>query len=169
MDYPSALDRFAAMALDEALAFFTSRLLSPQRAAPLLLAPDLAEIHREAWSQAAGIGHARLEMLARFFVDHERVLEEAHISAPVPIWFEEIAESDGALLEVATRYVGRALGEGIYRAYSSGAVKSAEIKRLFNADFTAPNSAAHCYRDWVRKLRRVSSIGFNLPASSSLA
>lgn len=169
VDYPSALDRFAALALDEALAFFASRLLSPQRAAPLLLAPELAETHREAWSQAAGIGHARLEMLARFFVDHERVLEESRISTPVPIWFDEIAESDGVLLEVATRYMGRALGEGIYQAYSRGAVNSTEIKRLFSADFAAPDSAAHCYRDWTRKLRRVSALSFNLPASSSLA
>ena len=37
--YPSALDRFAATALDEALAFFTSKLLAPQRTAPLVLPP----------------------------------------------------------------------------------------------------------------------------------
>jgi hypothetical protein len=168
-DYPSALDRFAALALDEALAFFASRLLAPQRAAPLLLAPDLAELHREAWSQAAGVGHARLEMLARFFVDHERVLDERQGSAPVPVWFEEIAESDGALLEIATHYVGRALGEGIYQAYSSSAMTSAEIKRLFGADFAAPDSAAQCYRDWVRKLRGISALSFSLPTPSSLA
>jgi hypothetical protein len=119
-------------------------------------------MHREAWSQAAGVGHARLEMLSRFFMDHERVLDEAGNSLRPPIWFEEIAESDGSLLEVATHYVGRALGEGIYQAYSSGAVTRAEIKRLFNADFAAPGSAALSYRDWARKLRSVFAVKLNL-------
>jgi hypothetical protein len=152
--YPSALDRFSATALDEALAFFASKLLAPHRAVPLLLRPEAAEEHREAWALSSGVGHARLEMLARFFVDHEEVLNAALGARQVPVWFEEIAESDGALLEVATRYVGRALGEGLYQAYGLGEVSSAEIKRLFGADFTAPGSAARCYRDWVRRLRQ---------------
>ena len=168
LDYPSALDRFAAMSLDEALAFFASRLLAPQRPAPLLLAPALVERHREAWSQAAGIGHARLEMLARFFIDHGRVLDEAQASTPLPVWFEEIAESDGVLLEVATRYVGRALGEGMYQAYSNRAITSTEIKRLFSANFTVPNSAVHCYREWTRKLCHAAAVHFNPSELSKL-
>jgi hypothetical protein len=167
--YPSALDRFAAGALDEALAFFASKLLAPQRAAPLLLAPEVAEQHREAWSLAAGVGHACLEMLSRFFVDHEPVLNEALDAARVPVWFEEIAESDGALLEVATRYVGRALGEGLYQAYGHNLVTSAEIKRLFAADFAAPGSATRCYRDWVRKLRRAAVLDFELQVPGDLS
>ena len=163
--YPSALDRFAATALDEALAFFTSKLLAPHRTAPLLLEPASAEKHREAWALAAGIGHARLEMLSRFFVDHEGALSAAIDSAQVPIWFEEIATSEGALLEVATRYVGRALGEGLYQTCGLRVITGTEIKRLFEADFTAPGSAAHCYQDWVRKLHRtlVLNLGLQLP------
>jgi hypothetical protein len=157
-DYPSALDRFTALALDEALAFFASRLLAPQRAAPLLFAPELAEQHREAWARAAGIGHARLEMLARFFVDHERVLSETVDLARVPVWFDEIALSEGELLELATRYVGRALGESLYQAHGLGAVSSTEIKRLFGASFKAAGSAVHCYRDWVKKLRCATTL-----------
>jgi hypothetical protein len=163
--YPSALDRFAALALDEALAFFASRLLAPQRAAPLLLTLDSVAEHREAWSRAAGIGPVRLEMLARFCLDHERVLEEARGAARLPVWFEEIAESDGALLEVATRYVGRLLGENFYQAYGLGALTSSEIKRLFHADFAAPESAVRCYCETLRKLRRATITAIPLPVS----
>ncbi len=152
--YPSPLDRFTATTLDEALVFFASKLLVPQRAAPLLLLPELSEEHCKAWAQAAGLGQARLEMLSRFFVDHQTALAEAINAAPAPIWFDEITSSEGTLFEVATRYVGRLLGERIYQAHSQGEVAVAEIKRLFSADFSAAGSATRCYHNWVRRLSR---------------
>ncbi len=152
--YPTPLDRFTATVLDEALVFFASKLLVPQRAAPLLLLPELSEEHCEAWAQAAGLGQARLEMLSRFFVAHQTALRQAINAAPAPIWFDEIISNEGALFEVATRYVGRLLGEQLYQAHSQGEVAIAEIKRLFSADFTAAGSAARYYHDWVRRLGR---------------
>lgn len=144
-------DTLAALMLDEALVFFTSKLLAPHRAAPL--PAELVTAHRGAWlkslrpsaGQRFGTPTARQRAALQ-------LLSAPPMTAELCTTFDKLAGDDALLRDAAVRYWGRTLGEKMYQSHARGSLGATVIHQLFAADFTAAGAAARLWRDWHERL-----------------
>jgi hypothetical protein len=147
-------DFFYGRALENALAYFGSRLLYPAR--PAVRESDLQELSdltREDVERQTGLGFVESFRALDFLLLH-RVLEEN------PQQLEEVGgsldegiRSTGAKFEYVTRQLGYLLGCDLYDAYLEGAATPGYVRGLFLTHVEEPGAARAAYFDLVRKLR----------------
>ena len=139
-DHP--VDAFYMRAVEEALAFFASKLLCPRRRAP---SPAVAKnwaggSPAEQCAAAAAFAHVAMERGA-----------PANLTALFPGRPEAV--------HAATHLLGYRLGEALYRAYSQGRCDPCKLARLFARPTNGRQQAfvlyfqlALCLRDYLGRL-----------------
>lgn len=147
-------DFFYGRALENALAYFGSRVLYPAR--PAVRESDLRELSdltREDVERQTGLGFVESFRALDFLLLH-RVLEED------PQQLEEVGgslddgiRSTGAKFEYITRQLGYLLGCDLYDAYLEGTATPGYVRGLFLTHVEEPGAARAAYFDLVRKLR----------------
>jgi hypothetical protein len=125
------VDGFYARALEEALAFFGSKLVNPRRKAPH---PSTLEHRRRASSEAE-------RRVARLVLAH-LALERGRRDGA---WGQLLAGADAAALNDVTHALGYMLGEKLWRAHVDGLLSKDEVRRLFVAPLEGDGVAAGRY------------------------
>ena len=125
------VDGFYARALEEALAFFGSKLVNPRRKAP----------HASGLEQRRRTGTTEERQVARLVLSH-LALEQGRRDGS---WPKLLDGADAAALNGVTHALGYMLGEKIWRAHVDGVVSKEEVQKLFRASLEGDGVAAGGY------------------------
>jgi Haem-binding uptake, Tiki superfamily, ChaN len=149
-----AEDLFYAHVVEDALAYFGSRVLCPAR--PPLREADLYDLYdqtHEDLEQQTSFNFADLIRMLDFLVLHRQF--ELHVEqyeeTPKPI--QEGIQLMGTKFQYLTRQLGHLLGSDLYDAYLEGHVTRAALRNLFLARLESPGQAREAYFSFVHKLR----------------
>ena len=149
-----AEDLFYAHVLEDALAYFGSRVLCPAR--PPLCEADLHDLYdqtHEDLEQQTSFNFADLMRMLDFLVLHRQF--ELHVEqyeeTPQPI--QKGIQLTGTKFQYLTRQLGHLLGSDLYDAYLEGRVTRAALRHLFLTRLESPGQAREAYFSFVHKLR----------------
>jgi hypothetical protein len=146
-------DQFYGSVIEEALAFFASKLVDPARN-HFLESPfyRLYGKPREVIERDSGCSYAEFQEIIRFILLHKRLEQRYAEYERVP---EEILKGIGAgrsRVHVLTHELGYYLGQQIYDGYRAGVLTRAEIAGLFRARFAESGSALKEYLALAERL-----------------
>jgi hypothetical protein len=136
---------FYLTALEEALAYFGSKLIDPRRdqlADSPVLNPD------PNGSKAAG----HPAWLRKFIVAHKDLEHHYRSLATVPLVISRGLRHNGSVSTLLRHELGYLLGEQLYRGYVSGVLSRREIRRLFETRFEEEKSPMEGYLDLAERL-----------------
>jgi hypothetical protein len=158
-------DFFYGRVLENALAYFGSRVLYPSR--PAVRENDLRDLTdqtREDVERQTGVGFTESMRALNFLLLH-RVLEvNPKQCEEVRGSLDEGIRSSGAKFEYITQQMGYLLGCDLYDGYLEGRVTPGFVRGLFLTHVEEPGAARNLYFDLVHKLRggrsRVSGVRF---------
>jgi hypothetical protein len=147
-------DAFYTRTLENALAYFGSRVLCPARQA--IREQDLYELYdetREDVEHSTGISFPEFIGLVDFLALHRgyELNPDRYAEAPQPI--QVGVRHGGEKLQFCTRQLGYMLGTDLYDAYMEGKVTTRYLKRLFLVHLEQPGIAGAAYFAIVRKIR----------------
>jgi hypothetical protein len=156
-------DFFYGRVLENALAYFGSRVVYPAR--PAVRENDLRDLTdqtREDVERQTGLGFTESMRALNFLLLH-RVLEvNAKQCEEVRGSLDEGIRSSGAKFEYITQQMGYLLGCDLYDGYLDGRVTPGFVRGLFLTHVEEPGAARNLYFDLVHKLRggrsRVSGV-----------
>lgn len=121
MDAPrDAVDAFYARALEEAIGFFGSKWVNPQREAPSL----------ELWAKTFTEGSAEERKAAAFVLAHKAAEQEGPERAE-----GLLPRRSEKLFHAVTHGLGYLLGEALYTAYDGGRLSEKKVRELFRDPF----------------------------------
>jgi hypothetical protein len=147
-------DFFYGRILENALAYFGSRVLYPAR--PAVRESDLRDLSdqtREDVERQTGLSFTESIRTLNFLLLH-RVLEvNAKQCEEARGSLDEGIRSSGATFEYITQQLGYLLGCDLYDAYLEGRVTPGYVRSLFLAHVEEPGAARSLYFDLVQKLR----------------
>ena len=156
-------DLFYGGVMEEALAFFASKLIHPARnhfvESPFfrLYGESTERIEAE-----SGLPHAEFQQILNFILAHKRLEREYEKLDHVP---EEVMQGIGsgrARLRLLTHELGYYLGQQMYDGYQAGVLGREEIARLFRQSFGESGSALKIYLGLAERLRSLAP-GLTLP------
>jgi uncharacterized iron-regulated protein len=158
-------DFFYGRVLENALAYFGSRVVYPAR--PAVRESDLRDLTdqtREDVERQTGLGFTESMRALNFLLLH-RVLEvNPKQCEEVRGSLDEGIRSSGAKFEYITQQMGYLLGCDLYDGYLEGRVTPGFVRGLFLTHVEEPGAARNLYFDLVHKLRggrsRVSGVRF---------
>ena len=147
-------DFFYGRVLENALAYFGSRVLYPARpAARENDLRDLTDQTREDVERQTGLGFTESMRTLNFLLLH-RVLEvNPKQCEEVRGSLDEGIRSSGAKFEYITQQLGYLLGCDLYEGYLEGRVTPGFVRGLFLTHVEEPGAARGLYFDLVHKLR----------------
>jgi hypothetical protein len=146
-------DYFYASTMEEALAFFASKIIHPARnhfqesLYFRLYGKDPATIERE-----SGQTHAEVQEITRFILLHKRLEQRYGDYERVPGEILRGIGADARRLRVLTHELGYYLGQQLYDGYQAGVISREEIAALFQARFDESGSALKAYLSLAEKL-----------------
>jgi hypothetical protein len=157
-DEPS--DFFYGRVLENALAYFGSRVLYPAR--PALREADLRELieqTREDIERQTGLTFAESMRALDFMLLHRLLEIDARQCEQVRGSLDEGIRSSGAKFEYITQQLGYLLGCDLYDAYLEGRVTPGFVRGLFLTHVDEPGTAREAYFTLVSRLRTVRRKG----------
>ncbi len=157
-DEPS--DFFYGRALENALAYFGSRVLYPARQA--VRESDLRELTeqtREDIERQTGLTFAESMRALDFLLLHRLLEVDAKQCDQVRGSLDEGIRSSGPKFEYITQQLGYLLGCDIYDAYLEGRVTPGFVRGLFLTHVDEPGTARDAYFTLVSRLRTVRRKG----------
>ncbi len=139
-------DLFYTSVLEEALAFFASKLIHPARN-HFLESPfyRLYGKPAERIEAESGYGHAEFQEIIGFVLAHKRLERRYREMKEVPAEILKGINSDRRRTAVLTHELGYYLGQQLYDGYHAGIVSREEISRLFRRRFEDSGSALETY------------------------
>jgi hypothetical protein len=146
-------DLFYASVIEEALAFFASKIIHPARnhfeesVFFRLYGKDPETIER-----ASGQRHSDFQEIVRFILLHKRLEQRYRDYERVP---EEILRGVGAdsrRVRILTHELGYYLGQQLYDGYQAGVIARGEIAELFRTRFEESGSALSAYLNLAERL-----------------
>jgi uncharacterized iron-regulated protein len=147
-------DFFYGRVLENALAYFGSRVVYPAR--PAVRESDLRDLTdqtREDVERQTGLGFTESMRVLNFLLLH-RVLEvNPKQCEEVRGSLDEGIRSSGAKFEYITQQMGYLLGCDLYDGYLDGRVTPGFVRGLFLTHVEEPGAARNLYFDLVHKLR----------------
>jgi Haem-binding uptake, Tiki superfamily, ChaN len=136
------VDSFYVRTLEEAYAFYGSKIVNPRRKCPL--EPEMLELTRA--------GDAFTREVAQLVLRHKR-FERGEVR---PATLRAVYRSAGpALFNAVTHSLGTMLGERLYHALATGRFLKAEARELFLDPLEEEGAACLVYLDLARRLREV--------------
>jgi len=138
---PGLIDGFYGRAMEEALAFFGSKIVNPRRKCP----------HDAEYERMRHSGDARERHLARLVMSH-RAMERGERSWRVRKAFSGL---DTEFFNAVTHALGYMLGDRLYYAMIRGLVSKEEARELFQTPLDEPGDPFHVYLTLASKLGRV--------------
>lgn len=149
-------DFFYGRALENALAYFGSRVLYPARAAVREAdLRDLSEQTREDVERQTGLPFAESMRALDFLLLHRLLEVNAKQCEQVRGSLDDGVRSSGAKFEYITRQLGYLLGCDLYEGYLDGRVTPGFARSLFLAHVEEPGTARDTYFLQVNRLRGV--------------
>jgi len=147
-------DFFYARVLENALAYFGSRVLYPARtAAREADLRDLSDQTREDVERQTGLGFAESNRAINFLLLHRLLELNPKQCDDVRGSLDEGIRSSGAKFEYVTQQLGYLLGSDLYDAYLEGRATPRYVRGLFLTHVEEPGAARAAYFDLVHKLR----------------
>ncbi len=150
-------DRFYTRVLEEALGYFGSRVLCPDRAP--VRETDLygiyAQSREEVTEQSKFAYREHLEM-ADFLILHKDYEHNQRQYHGVPPLMRDGVEFQGEKFEYVSRQLGYILGTELYDAYLAGRVAKRFLRSLFFRKLDSPGAAWGTYFAVVKKIRKRS-------------
>lgn len=134
------IDSFYGRALEEALAFFGSKIANPRRKCP----------HVEDFERLRRTGDPATRLLADAVLTH-KALEERRRAPPRRV----VEHPDVDLFNAVTHSLGYILGDQLYYALVRGLVPKEEARELFMDPFAEDGDAFHAYFHLVERVGRV--------------
>ncbi len=147
-------DFFYGRVLENALAYFGSRVLYPSRAS--VRESDLRELGeqtREDIERQTGFGFAESMRAIDFLLLHRLLEVDAKQCEQVRGSLDEGIRSSGAKFEYITGQLGYLLGCDLYDGYLEGRVPPAFVRGLFLTHVDEPGTARELYFTLVQRLR----------------
>ena len=147
-------DFFYARVLENALAYFGSRVLYPARAA--VREADLRDLNdqtREDVERQTGLGFTESNRAINFLLLHRLLEVNAKQCDDVRGSLDEGIRSSGAKFEYVTQQLGYLLGSDLYDAYLEGRATPRYVRGLFLTHVEEPGAARAAYFELVHKLR----------------
>ncbi len=149
-------DFFYGRVLENALAYFGSRVLYPARAAVRESdLRDLGEQTREDIERQTGFGFAESMRAIDFLLLHRLLEVDAKQCEQVRGSLDEGIRSSGAKFEYITGQLGYLLGCDLYDGYLEGRVPPGFVRGLFLTHVDEPGTARQEYFTLVNRLRGV--------------
>ena len=149
-------DFFYGRALENALAYFGSRVLYPAR--PAAHETDLRELNeatREDVERQTGLDFPEAVRAIDFLLLHRLLETDARQCERVRGSLDEGIRSSGAKFEYITRQLGYLLGCDLYEGYLEGRVTPGFVRTLFLTHVEEPGTAREAYFTLVSRLRGV--------------
>lgn len=153
-------DFFYGRVLENALAYFGSRVLYPAR--PALREAGLRELTeetREDIERQTGLSFAESMRSLDFLLLHRLLEVDARQCEQVRGSLDEGIRSSGAKFEYITRQLGYLLGCDLYDGYLEGRVTPGFVRGLFLTHVDEPGNARDAYFTLVNRLRGVRRRG----------
>ena len=147
-------DFFYGRVLENALAYFGSRVLYPSR--PSVRESDLRDLGeqtREDIERQTGFGFAESMRAIDFLLLHRLLEVDAKQCEQVRGSLDEGIRSSGAKFEYITGQLGYLLGCDLYDGYLEGRVPPAFVRGLFLTHVDEPGTARDAYFTLVQRLR----------------
>jgi hypothetical protein len=149
-------DFFYARVLENALAYFGSRVLYPARLAVRENdLRDLSDQTREDVERQTGLPFAEAIRTLNFLLLHRSLEVNPRQCEEVRGSLDEGVRSSGPQFEYLTQQLGYLLGCDLYDTYLEGRVTPGYVRSLFLAHVEEPGAARSLYFDLVQKLRGV--------------
>jgi hypothetical protein len=147
-------DFFYGRAIENALAYFGSRVLYPARPAVRESdLRDLSEATREDVERQTGLGFAESMRAIDFLLLHRLLETDVTQCDRVRGSLDEGIRSSGAKFEYVTRQSGYLLGCDLYEGYLEGRVTPGFVRGLFLMHIEEPGMAREAYFTLVQRLR----------------
>jgi hypothetical protein len=149
-------DFFYGRALENALAYFGSRVLYPAR--PAARESDLRELNdatREDVERQTGLDFPAAVRAIDFLLLHRLLETDARQCDSVRGSLDEGIRSSGAKFEYITQQLGYLLGCDLYEGYLEGRVTPGFVRTLFLTHVEEPGAARETYFTLVSRLRGV--------------
>jgi uncharacterized iron-regulated protein len=147
-------DFFYGRVLENALAYFGSRVLYPSRAAVRESdLRDLGEQTREDIERQTGLGFAESMRAIDFLLLHRLLEVDAKQCEQVRGSLDEGIRSSGDKFEYITGQLGYLLGCDLYDGYLEGRIPPAFVRGLFLTHVDEPGTARDAYFTLVQRLR----------------
>jgi len=159
---PKPETRFYSQALEQALAYFGSRVLYPAR--PPVRESDFYALYdqtREDIEQQTSFGFSEFIEMLDFMVLHRGYELNPARYPTVPEQIKEAMGYTGEKFDYLTVQLGNMLGSDLYDAYLAGRVSRRFLKRIFLAHLDDPGTPAQAYFDLVARVRREQPPGAN--------
>ncbi len=151
-------DRFYTRVIDEALAYFGSRILCPNR--PPAREGDLYALYaqsREQIEEQTLCGFREYMQMVDFLVLHKDYeANHRHYRAMPPLMIQGF-QCQGEMADYATRWLGYILGSELYDAYIAGRVAKRFLRSLYMRKLDSPGVARATYYAAVRRIGRKRS------------
>lgn len=146
-------DEFYTSVIEEALAFFASKLIHPARN-HFLESPfyRLYGKPAEVIEAESGYSHAEFQEIIRFILLHKRLEQRYAEFEHVPEEILKGIRADRRQVRILTHELGYYLGQQIYDGYHTGALSRDEIARLFRTRFEESGSALKSYLGVAERL-----------------
>ena len=147
-------DFFYGRVLENALAYFGSRVLCPARpAARECDLRDLSDQTREDVERQTGLPFAESIRALNFLLLHRLLETDPKQCEEVRGSLDEGIRSSGVKFEYITQQLGYLLGCDLYDGYLEGRVTPGYVRGLFLAHVEEPGAARNLYFDLVHRLR----------------
>jgi hypothetical protein len=146
-------DFFYGRVLENALAYFGSRVLYPAR--PAVRENDLRDLSdqtREDVERQTGLGFAESMRALNFLLLHRLLELNPKQCEEVRGSLDEGIRSSGPTFEYVTQQLGSLLGSDLYDAYLEGRATPGYVRCLFLTHVEEPGAARAAYFDLVRKM-----------------
>ncbi len=148
-------DRFYARVIQEALAYFGSRILCPDR--PPVRESDLYALYaqsREQIEEQTFYSYREYMEMVDFLVLHKDYEANHRQYRSLPPLLLQGFQYHGEMADYATRSLGCILGSELYDAYIAGRVAKRFLRSLFLRKLDPPGAARIAYYAAVRKIGR---------------
>ena len=139
---------FYEKAVEQALRFFGSRVLYPNR--PVLREVELYALY-ESFETQAEFPREDFNRMIDFLVMHKDFEFNRGKYWRTPLLIEEGLQSAGRKQEYLTKQLGRLLGNELYELYLAGEVSKRTLRGLFFRDLSAPGAAQEAYFSVARR------------------
>jgi Haem-binding uptake, Tiki superfamily, ChaN len=150
----TAEDRFYSRVIEDALAYFGSRVLCPAR--PALREADLQECYeqtREDLEQQTSLPFPDFVGMIDFLVLHREFELRPECCGAIPPLMQQGIEASGLRFEYLTQELGYMIGTDLYDAYLQGRVTRSAVRQLFLTHLREPGSARQTYFTLAYQLR----------------
>lgn len=146
-------DAFYTATIEEAIAFFGSKLIDPSR--NHFFETEFYQLYgkdKEKIEKSTEYSFEEFNDIINFILLHKKFEKEYERYGKVPKELLDGIKSKGRLFSVLTHEIGYFLGQQIYNAYQKGLIDKEQIKSLFKMRFSKSRSALETYLSLVEKV-----------------